>query len=225
MSKLHKQMVFSQVLILASLFWGVWLYADFLAHHMVSDNNTGFQWMTNRHFQFDWASLIVVVVMFGVGIHWFFESKHGGFKWAKSTETAKVYDWFGNCMAGFALTAAGLYFTAWLVDRNVWEFHDHLFLTRFWFWSMWWSVGIGWLFIAGVFCFVQANRLRDPKFAAKLKELTPQERYKDVYTKDLAFVRDELSLELARRGNDPSTDPEDLRIIHRSLAGRSPSSV
>jgi hypothetical protein len=229
MSKLRNQMLVSQLLILASLFWGVWLYADFLCHHWLPGNGTlrypGFQWLNNPHYQFNWSYLVVVVFMFLVGMYWQRDAKRAGFKWPKSTRYATNNHELGNLLALAAIGLAGTFFAGWLIDRNAWSWKDNLIETRFWTWSMWWSVTIGWLIVASVFCYVQSNRLRDPSHAAKLKELSPQERYKNVSTKDMALIRDELSLELARRGNDPSTDPEDLKIIHRSLAGRSLTSV
>ena len=213
MSKLQKSAAASQVLILGSLFWGVWLYASYLAHHRVYDLGI-YRWINNRSYSFDWPVLFLVVLFFGIGLLAQWDAKRSGFKWHKSDNSSQAFGNLGGLclLVSFLMSFAVLIF--WLGQRNSFNVE-----TPLWTWSMWWSITIGWLAITGIFCIVQAVRLEPPQSDEVPKELSVMEKWKDIPTDKVIRVNDETFVVLYWRLHS-STDPEEQRLITNCLSTR-----
>ena len=175
-------------------------------------------------YQFDWIMLIYPIMFLGVGIWWQIDCKKSGFRWHRSQRASKRWKKVGNWSAVWAIYVSIFVLCGWVIARGSGHYNSMNVWVPTWTVSMWWSIAIGWLAVASVFCFIQRRRLLPRPTFVELTEEALLERYKDVSTKDLVRMKDGISIVLVHRQLS-TRDPETLNAIHRSLLGRSPTSV
>jgi hypothetical protein len=220
MSKLQRLTLVSQIMILGSSLWAVWLYASYLAHHRIWDNAISpSRWVNNPNYGFDWIAVVFIVVFFGSGLLGYHDAKRAGLKWHKSADSAiKFTDigWIFLIPSGFISSYELLF---WLTDRNNGHYNNlHIWIPG-WSWSMPWSIVFGWSTVLAIFCFIQGRRLLPPKLIGKPGELTVLDRYKGIDTEDVVHLHDETFIVMAYRRASTS-DPKEQKLLDVPLSYR-----